>query len=144
MADQGIKKVIIAKADLPQFYGTQQEYVVRYRIITEDKNRTSHWSPNHRIGLSDVAEIDYRIAVEQSHDMITVVWTPDSGTKSEFDVYIKWDSEPWQFISTVFTTTYSTIIKTGAAHFQIAVQVPTFPKERFAGATLFESAQTNV
>jgi hypothetical protein len=144
MADNNIKKVIILKKDLPQFYGSDQEYVVKYRIITEDKNRTSHWSPNYKLPVAPVTAIDYRIAVEQSHDMINAVWTPNSTTKSEFDIYVKWDSDPWQFISTVFTTSYSTIIKSGAAHFQLAVQVPTFPKERFSGATLFESTQINV
>lgn len=144
MTDPNIKKVIISKKDLPQFYGSEQEYIVKYRIITEDKNRTSHWSPNYRLPVSNVSTIDYRIAVEQSHDMINAVWTPSQGTKSEFDIYIKWDTGPWQFVSTVFTTSYSTIIKTGANHFRLAVQVPTFPKERFTGATLFESAEINV
>jgi len=73
MADNNIKKVIILKKDLPQFYGSDQEYVVKYRIITEDKNRTSHWSPNYKLPVAPVTAIDYRIAVEQSHDMINAV-----------------------------------------------------------------------
>lgn len=142
--DSGIKKVIIPKSSLPQRSGENKNYAVRFRVVSEDKNRSSHWSIKYTVPLPDVTEIDYRIAVDQSHDMVTAVWVPEAGTKSEFDVYIKWDSEPWQFVSTVFTTTYSTIIKTGANHVQIAVQVPTFPKQRYAGSTLFESTQENV
>lgn len=144
MSDLNIKKIVIVKKDLPEFYGTDQEYVVKYRVITEDKNRTSHWSPNYKIAVSSPDTIDYRVAVEQSHDMINVVWNPSNNIKSEFDIYLKWNSDPWEFVSTVFTTSYSTIIKEGANHFRIAVQVPTFPKERFSGATLFESDQINV
>jgi hypothetical protein len=142
--DSGIKKVIIPKSSLPQRSGENKNYAVRFRVVSEDKNRSSHWSIKYAVPLPDVTEIDYRIAVDQSHDMVTTVWVPESGTKSEFDVYIKWDSEPWQFVSTVFTTTYSTIIKTGASLVQIAVQVPTFPKQRYTGSTLFESTQESV
>lgn len=146
LPDSGIKKVIIPKASLPQRSGENQNYSVRFRIVSEDKNRNSHWSVKYTLALPDVVEteIDYRVAVDQAHDTITTVWTPPTGTRSEFDVYVKWDNEPWQFASTVFTTTYSTIIKTGANHVQIAVQVPTFPKKRYTGSTLFESTQKNV
>jgi hypothetical protein len=144
MPDSGIKKVVIQKSSLPEISGANQNYSLRFRIVSEDKNRSSHWSTKYRLSVPSVTGIDYRVAVDQSHDMVTAVWVPEAGTKSEFDVYIKWDNEAWQFVSTVFTTTYSTIIKTGANHVQIAVQVPTFPKERFAGTTLFESTQQNV
>ena len=144
LPDSGIKKVIIPKSSLPQRSGENSDYAVRFRVVSEDKNRSSHWSIKYTVPLTDVATIDYRVAVEQSHDTITTIWTPESGTKSEFDVYVKWDNEPWQFVSTVFTTSYATIIKTGAVHFQIAVQVPTFPKQRYTGSTLFESTQENV
>lgn len=143
-ADSGIRKVIIPKSSLPEISGENQNYVVRFRVVSEDKNRSSHWSTKYRLPVPSVTQIDYRVAVDQSNQMITSVWVPDPGTRSEFDVYVKWDNEEWQFLSTVFTTTYSTIIKTGADYVQIAVQVPTFPKKRFAGATLFESTQTNV
>ncbi len=144
MPDSGIKKVVIQKSSLPEISGANQNYSLRFRIVSEDKNRSSHWSTKYRLSVPSVTGIDYRVAVDQSHDMVTAVWVPEAGTKSEFDVYIKWDNEAWQFVSTVFTTTYSTIIKTGANYVQIAVQVPTFPKERFAGTTLFESTQQNV
>jgi hypothetical protein len=39
-----VKKVTIAKKDLPPLT-PNGEYLIRYRIISEDKNRTSHWSP---------------------------------------------------------------------------------------------------
>lgn len=144
LPDSGIKKVIIPKASLPQRSGENKDYAVRFRIVSEDKNRSSHWSVKYSVPLPDVIGIDYRVAVNQTSETITTVWTPEPGTKSEFDVYVKWDSQPWQFISTVFTTSHSTIIKTGATTVQIAVQVPTFPKQRYAGSTLFESPQENV
>lgn len=144
LPDNGIKKVIIPKSFLPQRSGENKNYAFRFRVVSEDKNRSSHWSIKYNVALPDVTTIDYRVVIDSINNVVTAVWVPDAGTKSEFDVYVKWDSEPWQFVSTVFTTTYSTIVKSGTNKIQVAVQVPTFPKQRYAGSTLFESAQENV
>ena len=47
MSDKNIKKNIILKKDLPSVIGdnTTLNYEIRYRIVSEDKNRLSHWSP---------------------------------------------------------------------------------------------------
>ena len=45
MADAGIKKVIIKKSSLPALDNNKVAYIFRYRIVSEDKNRTSQWSP---------------------------------------------------------------------------------------------------
>lgn len=40
-----IKKVIIPLSELPADSPILDGYLVRFRIVSEDKNRTSHWSP---------------------------------------------------------------------------------------------------
>jgi hypothetical protein len=45
MSDLGIKKYRQKYVNLPPISAENQGYSVRYRIISEDKNRTSHWSP---------------------------------------------------------------------------------------------------
>jgi hypothetical protein len=47
------KKVTIEKKDLSPL-SPQGEYLLRYRIISEDKNRTSHWSPIYTLNLTEV------------------------------------------------------------------------------------------
>jgi hypothetical protein len=47
------KKVIIEKKDLSPL-SPNGEYLLRYRIISEDKNRTSHWSPIYTLDLKKV------------------------------------------------------------------------------------------
>lgn len=44
-ADSGIKKAKIPVAELPPISSETEGYSVRYRVISEDKNRVSHWSP---------------------------------------------------------------------------------------------------
>lgn len=48
-----VKKVTIQKKDLPPL-SPNGEYLVRYRIISEDKNRTSHWSPIYTLDATRV------------------------------------------------------------------------------------------
>lgn len=136
--DQGIKKVIIPKKDLPALFGKTSQYVIRYRFVSEDRNRTSHWSPQYKLDAQATQEIDYSISANTELNIINVVWNaqPDM---SEYDVYIKWASEDWKFVSTVSTTSYSLLIKPGESSVQVAVQIPTFPKERFDQSTLFET-----
>jgi hypothetical protein len=45
MADEPVKKVIIPIAELPGSSPIADGYLVRFRIVSEDKNRVSHWSP---------------------------------------------------------------------------------------------------
>ncbi len=142
MADAGIKKVIIPKSSLPSYFGTEQKYILRYRIISEDKNRTSHWSPQYKLSAAPQLSINYSINVDNPHQTATVVWENVKDVL-EYDVYVKWDNTTWNYVTTVATTSYAALT-TGHDHIQVAVQVPTFPKERFVGATLFEIPVTNV
>jgi hypothetical protein len=48
-ADSGIKKAKILRADLPAISSETEGYSIRYRIVSEDKNRVSHWSPVYLI-----------------------------------------------------------------------------------------------
>jgi hypothetical protein len=82
-----VKKVTLEKKDFPPLSPNGQ-YLLRYRIISEDKNRTSHWSP--------IYEIDVRAFIEQvSGDLqisngslaITTIWDA-SYIASSYDVFV--------------------------------------------------------
>jgi hypothetical protein len=136
--DKGIKKIIISKKNLPAFFGKTSQHIIRYRFVSEDKNRTSHWSPQYKINVLEVPNIEHSISANTELNVVDVVWNAQQDM-SAYDVYIKWENEEWLFISTVSTTLYSFLIKNGASGVQVAVQAPTFPKERFNQSTLFET-----
>lgn len=48
MADSGIKNVRIFRSNLPTV-ALNGDYLIRYRIVSEDKNKTSHWSQIYSI-----------------------------------------------------------------------------------------------
>lgn len=53
--EEQIKKVIVPIEELPALADGEQ-YFVRYRIVSEDQNRTSSWSPT--IPFSVIRGID--------------------------------------------------------------------------------------
>ena len=124
MVDQNIKKVRILKKDLPNYVGNNDElfYQMRYRVVSEDKNRSSHWSPIHKLGststldevgfdIEDIAgtSIPHNVIINSQVYLAVISWTmpallitnPNNEQKilqeqqasiKNFDVYVQWKS----------------------------------------------------
>lgn len=124
MADANIKKVIIPNNTLPLISADSDGlfYDLRYRIVSEDKNRLSHWAPIKRIDMPTTTDADlpyttapritvYSIGIDSGGKAIVTNWTfpqtagefnPDP-YKSElerrfkqvtfFDVFIRWSPD---------------------------------------------------
>lgn len=122
MADQGINKVTVLKKDLPNYVGDNQSlsYNIKYRIISEDRNRTSHWSPFYKLGeTSTLLEVGFdpanpsttsisnNVIINKSSHTVSISWTlpallivnPTDAQKAlqatqasikDFDVYVRW------------------------------------------------------
>jgi hypothetical protein len=98
MADTGIKKTRIKKSDLPPIDINVEGYAIRYRILSEDKNRVSHWSPVEKLqpGYTFVSgEINFN----SSGGIVTSIWDPVRINKNsilvdtafEYDVWVRFD-----------------------------------------------------
>jgi len=98
MADSGIKKAAFLQDSLPDINVDLEGYLVRYRIVSEDRNRTSHWSPIFLVkpnydffsGNTDLSKVS---------NHINIIWDPVRIEKdgnylriaNEYDIWIKWD-----------------------------------------------------
>jgi hypothetical protein len=152
--EQVIKRAIVKKDSLPSFQFTklynaekfrteinELYYKFRYRIISEDKNRISFWSPIEKINLPDLKTpfpytAENRISITKSGnpEIITCVWSHpgDSENPSDYekiqnnlrsyDVWIRWNNNnvsdledegwtDWEFEATVSSTSFSIIKK---------------------------------
>lgn len=137
--DRGIKKVIIPKSKLPGFFGENRKYILRYRFISEDKNRTSHWSPVYKIIAEDTPEeILNSLIIDTSNKVINLAWQPQSNI-SEYHIYIKWNNGGWQYYAKTSQTNYSIVYGSDKTYVHVAVQVPTIPLEKFNDAELFQN-----
>jgi len=172
MADANIKKVVIPKSQLPSLLKTPMfdsttannsvpthnityGYNVRYRIVSEDKNRTSHWSAIYNIDGKDqvpVANLTYSYVKETvttstgTNTALRISWEiPITLGINTFDIFVKKNSGSYLYYGTSYTNTYvvtrSTSLETSIT---ILVQTPTYPKEITVGAKLFETAAITV
>jgi hypothetical protein len=135
-----IKKVTVPQNELPVIGKISGQYIVRYRIISEDRNRTSHWSPNYILETTPLSGIQHTVSKDTTNNAVEAFWTPPATLGlSNFDVYLKWGSGNWNYAITISTTSYKVAIQSGATSVQVAVQAPTKNKVRSISATLFES-----
>lgn len=98
MSDLGIKKIQIGQNILPSINSEIEGYFIRYRIVSDDKNRTSQWSPIFEINPGytyDLGEIVFSkngSIAQQAWDSVTILKNENVIRKAdEYDIWIKWD-----------------------------------------------------
>jgi hypothetical protein len=102
MANETIKKFKTPIEDMPPISSTTEGYSLRYRVISSDKNRTSHWSPVYLIS-PDYSYVPGIIHFNKAGDIASIVWdavtvnkVDDTNTyfikkESQYDFWVRWD-----------------------------------------------------
>jgi hypothetical protein len=119
MSTENIKKIVIKQSDLPPLIVESEGYVFRYRIISDDKNRRSHWSPIKKI-KPEFTFVSNTINHDKSGPINTIVWdsvTIKKGTNvirqaDGYDVWLKWDRNDngdWIHYGTINNTSISIV-----------------------------------
>lgn len=153
--DAGIKNATVLKEDLPAFNANNLGYFVRYRIVSNDKNRYSHWSPYYFLLKGEIQDVPCAVTITgTSPKAVNLVWqhpkvSADSQEISifkEYDIYLKTNlsNDKWSYISSSASTQFSTLLPSGITWFMVAVQVPVYPKTYSSDAAIFTSTQTSV
>lgn len=117
MVDKNIKKIIIKNSDLPDILVKEEGYLIRYRVVSEDKNRVSHWSPSKLI-LPNYTFVPGVIQESSVQGITTFAWDPVTikiGTNvirqaHEFDIWVRFDrndSGDWMYKQRIDGNTYS-------------------------------------
>ena len=139
MSSQIVKKAIIKQADLPAFNGVGQNYLVRYRIVSEDKNRTSHWSPYYSVPKAAPSQVTCSVQIIENS--VNMIWKSPTLIVKEYDIYFKINGGSWNYIASSASTQFATLIDESTTTIQVAVQLPTYPKQYFPNAAIFTSAE---
>ena len=140
MVDSNIKKTRILKSFLPPVDHDTEKYNIRYRIISEDKNRTSHWSPIYNSDGVDLVVTSG--AVSKAGDVITAVWG-DQNDFPEYDVFVKFDSGDFFYHGKSKVHSYS-FLKTGTTTVRVKVQIISSKKEIKAALNIFDSGTVSL
>ena len=157
MVDANIKKVVIPKAELPAIDSSNFSYNIRYRIISEDKNRSSYWSNVQNIEAEAAPSLYWTYVKENLKSptggvvkSVRFDWHPDPEIRyTAKDVFVKRCSssactEDWEYVSTTSTDNYAFIQTGSETHVQITVQLVTYPKQINSSATLFTSTAIDI
>jgi uncharacterized protein (DUF2141 family) len=140
MVDSNIKKTRILKSSLPPIDHDTEKYNIRYRIISEDRNRTSHWSPIYN--SDGVGLVVTSGAVSKAGDVITAVWG-DQNDFPEYDVFVKFDSGDFFYHGKSKVHSYS-FLKTGTTSVRVKVQIISSKKEIKAALNIFDSGTVSL
>lgn len=137
MADRGIKKVIIPKNSLPNVTA-DNTYLVRYRIVSEDRNRVSGWSPVFKLAGRPANPLNPDNVIYSRNDrVISLTWL-DNDARPRYDIFVKIDGGQYQYHGTATATSY-TIITQGGSSFQFAIQAASISKEKKEDLEIYES-----
>lgn len=147
MADSGIKKVIIPKEKLGTVIGTN-EYVVRYRVVSEDKNRASYWSPNYIVLSTPVPTVLGSVSIVK--EKVDATWE-NTLQIPEFDIFVGFNSVTPTWHGTTRTNNYQ-FIKTGTLPVRVIVQIKStgnlnngvFSRDLNSDLTIYDSGQVLV
>ena len=135
MADASIKKAIIKKALLPAIDSENIGYVFRYRIISEDKNRTSQWSPINLVLDDSITAVTGALQVSTS--VISAVWG-DELNRPKYDVFVGFDGATATYHGTTPIHSYQ-FIKTGTTNVRVIIQVESSEKTLNANLQIYNS-----
>jgi hypothetical protein len=73
MADAGIKQYRQAPVDMPPISSINEGYTLRYRIISEDRNRVSHWSPVYLV-IPAYTYVPDQISFNSANQIAAFTW----------------------------------------------------------------------
>jgi hypothetical protein len=135
MADSGIKKAIIKKALLPAIDSDNIGYIFRYRVISEDKNRTSQWSPVNLVIDNSITTVNGALQISQT--ITTVVWG-DELNRPKYDIFVGFDNATPTYHGTSPIHTYS-FLNTGTTDVRVIVQVEASQKELYPSLQIYDS-----
>jgi hypothetical protein len=156
VADTNVKKVRISSSDLPPFGAVEEGYTVRYRVVSEDRNRLSAWSPFYFLPKPNTLVLDqtfvndpvYVSSVGVSRSQLNLVWEQQADSNiRQYDVYLKFASEeqdidtvPWTLAGSVTNTILSILVPASAATADAVVQIPTPVKGYNADLVLYKTS----
>lgn len=138
---RGQEQVRLSRADLPELSRLANEnygHIIRYRVVSEDQNRFSHWSPIIQLEVPTVTQVAGEVV--ESGNIIQTVWG-DEENRPNYDVFVNFDNSGYSYHGTTPIHTYSFLSNISYSSVKVAIQVASIEKERASSITIFESLE---
>ena len=142
MADLGIKKVIVRKEDFPPLAKLEEDvygHLLRYRIVSEDRNKFSHWSEITPLTVFSLQSPPEQVPGELtvSGSSVTIVWD-DELNRPRYDIFVRFNSGTFFYHGTSPIHTYSLIAPPGTTSVEVVIQIESIVKEISQALTICE------
>lgn len=145
------KKIVISKTNFPEMNINDPNYQVRFRIISENRNRTSAWSPIFSVNPNVEFVADgSSVTIEKHSDYTNFLWNAVKVTKTvdgvqtmsadlpHYDVWIRWastsygniNSGTWVYLGRIPSVSISLLVPSGMNHVSVEVYRPGRPVVR--------------
>lgn len=135
MVDANIKKLRILKSSLPPIDHDTLNYNLRYRIISDDRNRKSHYSPVYNISEGSITSVSGALSITTT--IINAVWG-DANLRPKYDIFVGFDGAAPTYHGTSSVHSYS-FLNTGSSSVRVKIQISSSKKEVKAGLNIFDS-----
>jgi hypothetical protein len=135
MADSNIKKLRIPKSSIPPIDYDTSKYNVRYRVVSEDKNRVSHWSPIYNSEGQTIVGTSGALSITET--IITAVWG-DENNHPAYDIFVSFDGGPFFYHGTSLVHSYS-FLNQGDTSVRVKVQLVSSKKEIKSSLNIYDS-----
>lgn len=120
MIENPIKKATVLKKDLPPV-NSENQYLVRYRVVSEDRNRVSAWTSIATIPGPEILIVEGNVSVLGSS--IVAIWS-DQNNRPRYDIFVKFNTDTdFYYHGTSAGNNYSFIKTLAATSVSIQVQV---------------------
>lgn len=148
-------KIVIPKETLPPISVDDEGYNIKFRLISQDRNRTSYWTPLYTIAAPAPTQIPYGLnittsnvydgGVGTSRKIVNFFWEDPDINKAN-DIYVNWYATAgvagtWEYVGTVSANNFSLTDFNSNQAVQVAVQKLTYPKKYSATYALFTSIE---
>lgn len=148
------KKIIIAKENFADMSIYDPSYQIRFRLISEDRNRVSAWSPIFSVDPEvDFVKNGTSVTIEKHNEYTTLLWNPVKVEKvvdgittmsadlPHYDVWLRWsdaaygdiDAGTWEYlgrIPNISASVLKPLVPSGINHLSVEVYRPGRPVQR--------------
>lgn len=144
--DTGIKEIVVKKQEFPALVKLAENvygHFFRYRIVSEDKNRFSHWSKMTPLEVFTATNLPAQVegTLNISGSSIAIVWD-DEIDRPRYDIFVSFNGGAFLYHGTSPIHSYSIVSPQSFSSISVAIQIESVDKERSNILTICELNDT--
>ena len=129
----GPRKATVLRQDLPpviRLAPNEYGYLTRYRVVSEDRNRFSAWSPVETVTAFDTNNIPTQVEgdITMLGTTIFITWD-DELDRPKYDIFVSENGGPFVYHGTSPIHSYSIIRKPDVISVDVKIQIESINKE---------------